>query len=282
MTTSNETSGTFVSENGLTIFFRQHRATPERARMVIAHGLGEHSGRYLHVIDQMINIGISVWALDHQGFGKSEGKRGHILSFEQYIHDLQKMIEIAKKGMPDKMKCFLLGHSMGGLMVLYFAEQFSNMIDAVIASSPGLHPAMKVPVIKGALGKMMSSVWPGLTFDNELDSSHLSHDKDVVRAYDADPLVHRRVSARWFTEYFSAMDQTQLHASKIDIPVLMQVAGDDRLVDAKTSRFFFESLTTEDKTLCFYDGLYHEIYNESGEHRKQVLTDLENWLDDHV
>lgn len=282
MTAAEEASGSFLSDNGLHIFYRQRSADPERARMIIAHGLGEHSGRYSHVIHRMISKGISVWAPDHQGFGKSEGKRGHVLSFDHYIHDLQKMIDIAKKDMPSGMKCFLLGHSMGGLMVLYFAEKFSNSIDAVIASSPGLHPAMKIPVIKGAMGKLMSSFLPAFTFDNELDSSHLSHDTKVVHAYDTDPLVHRRVSARWFTEYLSAMEKTKLHSPEIDIPVLMQVAGDDRLVDAKTSRFFYESLMTDDKTLFFYDGLYHEIYNEIDEHREQVLTDLENWIEDHI
>jgi len=282
MAYKNKIHSTFKSDNGLTIFYRHRKADPERARLVIAHGLGEHSGRYSHVIDRMVDKGISVWTPDHQGFGKSEGKRGHILRFDQYLYDLKKMIEIAKDTLPQGMKCFLLGHSMGGLMVLFFAEKFSGMIDGVVASSPGLRPAIKVPVIKGAMGKIMSSIWPGLTFDNELDSTNLTHDMDVVHAYDNDPLVHRRVSARWFTQYLSAMEETIQSAVKINVPVLMQVAGDDRIVDARASRLFFESLTANDKTLFFYDGLYHEIYNEITDHRQQVLNDLENWMDDHI
>ena len=87
---------------------------------------------------------------------------------------------------------------------------------------------------------------------------------------------------RRFRRVKSWMEETKQSAGKINVPILMQVAGDDRIVDAKTSRFFFESLTAEDKTLYFYDGLYHEIYNELNDHRQQVLNDLEDWVDAHV
>jgi alpha-beta hydrolase superfamily lysophospholipase len=277
-----ERTDSFTGDGGTTIFYRHRPADPERGRLVIAHGLGEHSGRYAHVIEKMVRMGISVWALDHRGHGRSGGKRGHIESFNQYLLDLKQMIGIAKNKAPEKMKCLLLGHSMGGLMALAFAEEPAGLIDGVVASSPGLAPAIKVPVIKGFMGKLMSGVWPGLTFDNELDSSHLSHDRSVVQAYDSDPLVHRRVSARWFTEYMTTGDRTLHHGSKITIPILMQVAGDDRLVDAKASKTFFETLTADDKTLHVYDGLYHEIYNERDEGRQRVLSDLEHWLNDHL
>jgi alpha-beta hydrolase superfamily lysophospholipase len=222
----------FEADDNLTIFYRHRPADNEVARMVIAHGLGEHSGRYTHVIDVIVNLGISVWAIDHRGHGQSEGKRGHIESIDQYLVDLQKLINIAKTDMPAEMKFFLLGHSMGGLIVLNSVEKYPEIADGVIASSPGLGSGMKVPLIKGTAAKILSRLWPALTFDNELDSSFLSHDKQVVKAYDNDPLVHRNITARWFTEFFNAMEQTKSDASKITMPVLMQVAGDDRLFDA--------------------------------------------------
>ena len=64
----------------------------------------------------------------------------------------------------------------------------------------------------------------------------------------------------------------------MNVPILMQVAGNDHLVDAQASKLFYEKLTVEDKTLHFYDGLYHEVYNELEPDRKQVLDDLENWI----
>jgi len=275
-------SNIFTNHDRLNIYYRHSRADDERACVVIAHGLGEHSGRYTHVIDRLVSNGISVWAMDHQGFGKSDGKRGHILSFKKYTQDLRQMIKIAKEDMSGGINCFLLGHSMGGLMVLYFAMMYTDLINGVIASSPGLQPAMKVPKVKGALGKIMSGIWPTLTFDSELDSSHLSHDKTIAPTYDSDPLVHRKVSSRWFTEYLAAMDKTTQSAARLSIPVLLQVAGDDRIVDANASKQFFENISSIDKTLYVYDGLYHEIYNELDDDRENVLADLDRWIDDHI
>ena len=125
-------------------------------------------------------------------------------------------------------------------------------------------------------------MWPGLLLGNELDATKISRDESVVKAYQDDPLVHDRVSARWFTEILSAMEAVNRQASRMQIPVLMQVAGDDHLVNAQSSRQFFENLTVADKTLHMYDGLYHEIYNELDDQRQKVLGDLEAWLENHL
>lgn len=277
-----ETTGSFTSQDGLKIFYRRYQADNERARLVIVHGLGEHSGRYGNVVERLLPKGITIWALDLRGHGHSDGWRGHVSTFDLYLSELRTMVEIASEGGPDAIKIFLLGHSMGGLVALNFALRFPEIIDGVIASSPTLGLAVKVPAIKGGLGKIMSSIWPSLSLSNELDASKISHDEEVVCAYKKDPLVHDRVSARWFTEFLSAMETTNQLASKIKIPILMQVAGDDHLVSAQSSKTFFEKLDLEDRTLHFYDDLYHEIYNEGEDRRAKVLTDLETWLKIHI
>jgi alpha-beta hydrolase superfamily lysophospholipase len=282
MTAFPEKTGNFTGSDGVSIFYRQFQAQPERAHMVIAHGLGEHSGRYDNVVDRMLPQGISVWAPDHRGHGRSEGRRGHVLNFVQYINDLRFMVELAREDLPEGMQCFLLGHSMGGLIALDFAQRYANLIDGVIASSPALGMVFEVPRIKKVLGIMMSYVWPGLTMGNELDASKISHDRNVVRAYENDPLVHDRVSARFFTEFLAAMESVRQMAPAIKTPLMLQLAGDDHLVNTQTSKKFFELLALKDKTLYVYDGLYHEIYNELEDQRQVVLNDLENWVVNHL
>ena len=279
MTELSKTTGSFDTPK---IFYRKYQAAPERARIVITHGLGEHSGRYGNVVRSLLPKGITIWALDHRGHGQSEGPRGHILSFGEYIDELYTLVQMSREGLPEGMKCFLMGHSMGGLIALNFALRYPDMIDGVIVSSPSLGLKAKVPLIKGALGMIMSSIWPGLALGNELDASKISHDEEVVRAYLNDPLVHDRISARWFTEFLSTIKAVSSLASKMEVSILMQVAGDDYLVDANASKAFFEKLILKDKALYIYDGLYHEIYNEREEQRSRVLTDLENWLENHI
>ena len=277
-----EKVGTLTSADGVKIFFRHYPAEAERARMVIAHGLGEHSGRYRNVVERMLPNGISVWVPDHRGHGQSEGKRGHILNFVQYLADLRLSVELAGEGRPEGMKCFLLGHSMGGLIALYFAQQYPGFIDGVVASSPALGMAIEVPGVKKVLGLLMSYIWPGLAMGNELDAGKVSHDPEVVRAYKTDPLVHDRVSARFFTEFLAAMETVYIQASALKVPTLLQVAGDDQLVNARSSVQFFKQLDIEDKTLHVYEGRYHEIYNEGEDLRRQVIEDLEDWLETHL
>ncbi len=282
MNTIAETTGHLVGSDGIEIFYRQYRAESERARMVIAHGLGEHSGRYGNVIERLLPNGISVWVPDHRGHGQSGGKRGHVLNFVQYLTDLRLTVELAKKDMPGEMPCFLLGHSTGGLIALYFAQRYPELIDGVAASSPLLGMVIEVPAIKKILGSLMSYVWPGLIMGNELDATKISHDPDVVKAYQTDSQVHDSVSARFFTEMMAAMESVNQQASTMSVPVLMQVAGDDYVVNADSSKLFFEKLTLEDKTLHVYDGLYHEIYNAPEDDKEKVLDDLEAWLEQRM
>jgi alpha-beta hydrolase superfamily lysophospholipase len=278
MTALPEKTGEFTSSDGIKIFYRQYQAEAERARMVIAHGVGEHSGRYGNVIERVIPKGISVWAPDHRGHGQSGGKRGHVPNFVQYLTDLRLTVELAKKDMPDEMPCFLLGHSMGGLIALYFAQRYPELIDGVVASSPCLGMVIEIPPVKKVLGSFMSYVWPGMTMGSGLDATKISRDENVVSAYEKDPLVHDRVSARFFTELLAAVESVNQQASSLNVPVLMQVAGEDYLVDADSSKQFFEKLTLEDKTLHVYDGMYHEIYNAPQDQKEKVLDDLEAWL----
>jgi alpha-beta hydrolase superfamily lysophospholipase len=278
MTALPEKTGEIAASDGIKIFYRQYQAEAERARMVIAHGVGEHSGRYGNVIERVIPQGISVWVPDHRGHGQSDGKRGHVLNFVQYLTDLRLTVELAKKDMPGEMPCFLLGHSMGGLIALYFAQRYPELIDGVVASSPCLGMVIEIPAVKKVLGSFMSYVWPGMTMGSGLDATKISRDENVVSTYEKDPLVHDRVSARFFTELLAAVESVNQQASSLNVPVLMQVAGEDYLVDADSSKHFFEKLTLEDKTLHLYDGMYHEIYNAPQDQKEKVLDDLEAWL----
>jgi alpha-beta hydrolase superfamily lysophospholipase len=113
-------------------------------------------------------------------------------------------------------------------------------------------------------------------------AGNISHDSKVVNAYENDPLVHNRVSARFFTELMDAMETVNRQVSSLRIPILMQLAGNDHLVNARTSEDFFQKREASDKTLHIYEGLYHEIYNETEDRREAVLRDLERWLRERI
>ena len=231
-----------------------------------------------NVIERVLPKGISVWVPDHRGHGQSDGQRGHVLNFKQYLADLRVSVELAQKDKPAEMPSFLLGHSMGGLIAIYFAQQYPELIDGLVASSPCLGMVIEVPPVKKVLGSVMSHVWPAMTMGSGLDATKISRDRAVVSAYENDPLVHDRVSARFFTELMAAIAFVNQRAATLNVPALVQVAGEDYLVNADSSKHFFEKLTLADKTLHVYDGLYHEIYNAPEDQKERVLDDLVAWL----
>lgn len=274
-----EITGTFSGGRNHQIFFRRLASADDKARLVLVHGLGEHSGRYESVRRLLLAAGVSTWALDLRGHGRSHGSKGHVQDFEQYVEDLDKLVDKAVRDEPPHAGVYLLGHSLGGLIALKYALQFPYKLKGLVVSSPALGFKVKVPSYKIALGRLMSSVWPQMGMANELDATKLSHDPSVVQDYLEDPLVHNRVTARWFTEFVAAMESTRQNAQALRVPILMQVAGDDRLVDNDASRSFFNHLALPDKTIHVYDGLFHEIYNETDPARGKVLNDLMAWID---
>lgn len=278
------TEGTFRGAGDIEIFWQGWlppspaqsgpEALPPRT-VLLVHGLGEHSGRYANVINHLVPKGYAIFALDHRGHGRSGGKRGHLNNFSEYLHDLEALRSLAvEKCGQDRI--LILGHSMGGLIALSYALKSPDSIIAVVVSSPFLGLRVAVPKAKIILGRVLSRVFPSLTMDNQLDPRFLSHDPEVVRAYVEDPLVHRRVSARWFTETTRERESVLTHAPGFSLPLLVLQAGDDRMVDPASSELFYRQAESSSNRLIVYPGFYHEIFNET--EKEKALRDLDNWL----
>jgi acylglycerol lipase len=243
--------------------------------LVIAHGIGEHGGRYTHVADYFIKRDLAVWAYDLRGHGKSDGKRGHIDNFDDYLADLGQMIRIAKDHSPG-VNTFLLGHSLGGLIATFYAEKHSGELDGLIASGPALREKMKISPVKAFMARTLSSIMPSFSTYTGLDPNLLSHDQEVVKKYVEDPLVHKVATARWFTEYRRAQEETMRLADKLTLPCLIIQGGADGIIDPTVARELYSRIKSSDKTLKIYDGFYHESLNELG--KESVLGDISAWL----
>jgi len=273
--------GRFKSSDGLELFYQKWIADEVRGVVVIAHGLGEHSNRYQNLLDQLAGKGLSFYALDHRGHGRSQGKRGHILCFKEYIDDLNILVQMARKENPD-LPLILLGHSMGGVIAFQYALNFSNMIDGLILSSAGLKPILGVPSWLQKLVGILAKICPGLAISNGLDAAGLSHDQTVVDNYLNDPLVHDKVSIRWFTEFISAGQETLRRAGEITMPLLIIHGKEDPIVDYRGSEQTMQRASSADKTLYVFDGLLHETMNETPDQREEVLAKVEQWILSHI
>lgn len=271
--------GTFSGYGGLSLYYQCWR--PEgvpRAVLVIVHGFGEHSGRYMNVVNHLVPRGIAVYALDHRGHGRSPGPRGHIQSWEEFREDVRAFVRKVSEMEPG-LPLFLMGHSMGGLIVLEYALHHPEGLRGVIASGPALAQVGISPALM-TLARLLSRLWPRFGLNTGLDATSISRDPEVVAAYQADPLVHSIGTARLGTEMSQAMRWTHEHAREWRLPLLILHGGADRLVPPEGSRRFFENVPIADKERIEYEGGYHEPHNDI--HRDQVLADLERWLERHL
>jgi alpha-beta hydrolase superfamily lysophospholipase len=249
-----------------------------RASLVIAHGFGEHSARYAHVGEKLAGGGYAVYALDHRGHGRSQGKRAMLEQWDRVLEDVGTLIGTARERHPEA-PVFLLGHSLGGAVALSFALRHQDQLAGLALS--GAVSAMEVasPALRVA-SKVLSRVAPGLGV-YKVDSALVSRDAEVVRAYDADPLVHHgKMPARTAGELTAAVDAFEAALPGLRIPLLLMHGGDDAIVPPSGTEMVAERAGSDDKTLKLYPGLYHEILNEP--EQDEVIRDLLDWLNAHV
>lgn len=241
----------------------------------VCHGLGEHIGRYEHVFATLNEAGWTAWGLDLRGHGRSDGRRGHVMAWDDYVDDVASLHRAADEEGFGELPRVQLGHSMGGLVATHLALRGKHDLAGLALSGPLLGVAVDVPPLKAAAGRLLSRLLPRLTMANEIDSGLLSHDPEVVAAYDADPLVHSLVSTRWFTEMLSAIDEAHRRAPSLSLPTLVVQGTEDRLTDPEATRRWSEAVAGP-VSAHFLEGDYHEVFNEVD--REVPLGHLTGWL----
>ena len=249
-----------------------------KAVVALVHGHGEHIGRYENVARALTNAGYVLAGYDSRGHGKSTGPRGHMPSYDTLMDDIGAFISMLGEkhsGQP----VFLYGHSQGGNQVINYALRRHPKIAGVIATGPWLKLAFEPHPIKVTLGRIMNNIFPSFTQASGLDTNGLSHDAEVVRLYDNDPLGHDKISARLFVGMYEAGLWALDHATELALPLLLMHGGADPITSAEASRQFADKAGSH-VTLRIWDGLYHEIHNEF--EQAEVFKFMIEWLDKHL
>ncbi len=268
-------TGSFTGSGDLELFYQRWRAGGQaQATLVIVHGFGEHSGRYEYLVERLLSESCCIYAFDLRGHGHSPGPRGHVRSWAQFREDLRRFLRMVE-AMEAPAPLYLMGHSLGGLIVLECALRGLLGLRGIIASGPALgRPPVPAWLLMAA--GVISRIWPGLSFQVPLDPSKLSRDPEVVKGYKEDPLVHSRASARLGAEMQAARNWTMAHAREFPFPLLLLQGGADRLAPPEASRTFYGRILLRDKELRVYRNGYHELHNDI--HKEQVLEDLWAWI----
>jgi alpha-beta hydrolase superfamily lysophospholipase len=272
--------GKFIGSNKLNLYWQSW--LPDGAPvavLLVVHGLAEHSGRYINPVDYFVPKGYAVYSFDLSGHGKSEGKRGYVERFANYPDDVNTYYDMVKKENPN-VKIFLVGHSMGGTIATAYAIKHQDELNGLILSGAVLKAGASITTAAIFMAKVLSALMPkmGVT---KLDASAVNRDKAGVDAYVNDPLNYTgKISARLGAELLKEIQSLPAQISKISLPILIMHGSADRLSDPSSSKTLFEGVSSKDKTLKYYEGFYHEIFNDP--QRQQVFADMEVWLKKHI
>ncbi|TVQ15741.1 MAG: alpha/beta hydrolase [Balneolaceae bacterium] len=270
----------FINDRGITI--ATYEALPRqeaKAGILLVHGYAEHTGRYRHVIRELNDTGLAVYALDHQGHGKSGGVRCYIKEFDYYVDDLSFYFEKLRNETGLK-KWFILGHSMGGAIALKMVLRHQNDLNGMLLTGPMLEISTKVPKVVQEMAKYvaaMASTVPVV----KLETEAISRDPDVVRNYLNDPLVYTgRVRAKMAVHFSKINTEMPGLFSKIELPLWVGHGTLDRITSPEGSKMLYRLAQSQDKTLKLFDGLFHEIMNEP--EKDMVLGEISFWIKRHL
>ena len=244
-------------------------ARPVAAVITLVHGQGEHIGRYDHLARWYADRGIAVVGFDHQGYGKSAGKRGHAKNLDAFLDGIEQASAETRRLYPG-VPHFLYGHSMGGHLALnYMLRRMTGgenpptlpQLAGVIATGPWIRLAFPTPVFKLMLGRLLYRFIPALSLPSGLVVPYLSHDPAVVQAFLDDPHVHFRLSLAAGIGLLDGANWLNRFRGAAPVPVLLQHGGGDKITSAPATRELAGRLQG-DVTYREWPGFYHEIHNE--------------------
>ena len=278
----NHQDGFFEGANGVKTYHQCWLPETEpTAVLLIVHGLAEHSGRYIHIVNHFVPLGYAVYTLDHFGHGRSEGTRSFVEQFEDYTQPLKTYYDMVCEAQPSK-PIVLVGHSMGGLISSrYLLDHQADFVGAVLSG-----PAIKVPNHPSKflifIINIVSILFPKLGV-RQLESDVDCSDPNVTAARAIDPLSYQgKVTARLGSEINKASLHVQAHAGNITLPLLILQGGADATVEPAGTQLLYDTAGSSDKTLKVYEGYYHEVFNEPELRRNIVLNDMQTWLEAHL
>jgi acylglycerol lipase len=268
------------SSDGLDFFAQGWNpdTSPNRAVVCLVHGIGEHTLRYLNVAEAFTKEGYVLFGADLRGHGRSEGLRGHFPSIETVLKDIDLLLEQARNLYPD-LPLILYGHSLGGILVLYYGLKRKPKVKGVISTGPALHSALEEQQVKVMVAKILGSLIPSVTIPSGLDVNALSHNREEVKLYYNDPLVHNKMSLGFGKIMLNVTKWTLEHAGEFSLPLLLMHGNSDSIAFPSSSIEFAASLK-ETCTLVLWDDAFHELHNEPM--KEEVLKTMTCWIENHL
>ncbi|SER24974.1 Lysophospholipase, alpha-beta hydrolase superfamily [Gracilibacillus ureilyticus] len=272
------------SEDGLQLFYQTWEPSNPRAVIIVVHGAGEHSGRYQTLSEQCVKQDIAVVAPDLRGFGQSDGMRGHVNTFQEYLDDLHKLMDWVSVKFA-ALPVFLFGHSLGGLVVIRYSQLHANETNGVILSAPALALRFKIPLIARKMLHLSSRVVPALSINPMKWQSLIRRMGQLApylppeKALRHDPYMTAEITPKWLAELLQNGINALAEAATFRYPVLCVYDEKDPIVQPAIIQSFLDKLEVDKKRLAFNDGFHHILHPS---YHKTTIADILQWMDQRL
>ena len=275
-----------TSPDGLRIACaRWSNRTPPRGLLQIAHGMGEHLGRYQTLIEELVHAGLIVYGNDHRGHGRTArlpSELGDFGSggFNLLVEDMVRLSLLARDENPNQ-PLILFGHSMGSFAAQQYVLKHSDLIAGLVLSGSG---------ILDGLAQLGRSAQPGENFLNasfmpaRTPFDWLSRDPGVADAFMRDPLCFGKLQPASMKSFLGVArrlaNPCRLRGIRRALPIYLFSGSEDpvgqQLAGVRTLMGRYRSAGLPNISHHFYPGGRHELLNEVNSN--EVRTDLLLWI----
>lgn len=254
-----------------------HSVAQSRARVLIIHGLSEHSGRHLNTVEWLNQNQIDVVRFDLRGAGRSGGRRQWVETFEDYVEDTVKVFNWIQRDL-EPLPLFVFGHSLGGAIAIHFAASYHTLFKGLILSAPAYLVGSGISPVKIKLGQALVKIMPNLRLPKSTASTGISRDPKVVEAYEKDPLSYHFNTLKQGDEILKALPNIPSLTSKISVPTLIVHGSADPIIKIEGSYEIMKALSAKNRELYVAPQGMHELHNELEECRIAYFRHLEMWI----
>jgi alpha-beta hydrolase superfamily lysophospholipase len=271
---------THTASGGYTWKYRQYEppAAP-RARVVCVHGIQSHGGWYDYSCRRLAEAGFAVSFLDRRGSGLNPQDRGDTPGFRRLLDDIAEFVATPTTH-HSPLATHLVAISWGGKLAAALLRRHPGLVDGLALLCPGFFAKVRPP-----LKQRLGIAWAYLTAPRRLFPVPLD-DPDLFTASPEwqqflrdDPLAVRQATARFLAHSVRLDAYLRGVPKHVTVPVLLLLAGQDRIIDNRRTHRFVESFATPDKTVMEYPEAHHTLEFEPRPHR--YLDDLIGWLERH-
>ena len=256
--------------------------TPKAVLLTI-HGILDHGGNYLNLGIYMKAHGFAVVAPDQHGHDRK--RKAHISRFEVFLEDLQLMLTWVKDNY-NNVPLFILGHSMGGLIVTHYGirrYQEDPQVKGFVLSGPAYKNSLEVSKLLIKFSGILSALLPKMTAPVKDLRPYVTHDEAEykrMREDERDGFQATSMSVRLGNEILKAQEWVPEHISEWRYPMLAILPGDDRLIDTQATRELLSNIEDGLVTELFYPENYHESFNELN--REEVFASVVTWCESRL